>query len=66
MYHHQEKKMAISYPWAMNKKTKGTLFSQTLKVEEKKVLLFLSFEVNLVRYGDFDFLQIFPFLGREG
>ena len=30
-------------PWAINKKTKDTLLSQTLKVEEKKVSLFFSF-----------------------
>ena len=46
-----------------NQKNKGTLFSSTLKVEEKKVVLFFLFEVNLVRYGDFEFLQILPFLG---
>ena len=27
-------------PWAKNQKNKGTLLSQTLKVEEKKVPLF--------------------------
>ena len=36
-------------------KNKGTLFYSTLKVEDKKVLLFFQFEVNLVRYGDFEF-----------
>ena len=46
-------------------KYKGTLFSSTLKVKGKKVLLFFKFEVNLVRYGDFQFLPIFPFLGQE-
>ena len=31
-----------------DQKNKGTLFSSTLKVEDKKVLLFFQFEVNLV------------------
>ena len=31
------------------------------KVEEKKVVLFFKFEVNLVGYGEF--LPILPFLG---
>ena len=43
-----------------NKKNKGTLLSSTLKVEEKKVF---KFQVNLVRYGDFNFLPFWPFLG---
>ena len=30
-------------PWAKNQKNKGTLLSQTLKVEEKKVTLFFLF-----------------------
>ena len=47
-------------------KNKGTLFSSTLKVEDKKVLLFFQFEVNLVSYCNFEFLPILPFLGREG
>ena len=47
-------------------KNKGTLFSSTLKVEDKKVLLFFQFEVNLVSYGDFEFLSIWPFLDYEG
>ena len=47
-------------------KNKGTLFSSTLKVEEKKVVLFFWFEVNLVRYGDFEFVPIWPFLGKNG
>ena len=48
-----------------NPKNKGTLFSSTSKVEEKKVLLFFLSEDILVRYGDFEFLTIFPFLGQE-
>ena len=44
-----------------NKKNKGTLFSSTFKVEDKKVCLFFLFEVNLVRYGDFEILPILPF-----
>jgi hypothetical protein len=45
------------------KKNKGTLFSSTLKFEEKKVVLFFLFEVHIERYGDFEFLPILPFLG---
>ena len=48
-----------------NQKNKGTLFSSTLKVEENKVLLFFQFEVNLVRYCDFEFLPILAFLGKK-
>ena len=47
-------------------KSKSTLFSSTLKVEDEKVLLFFQFEVNLVSYGDFEFLSIWPFLDYEG
>ena len=47
-------------------KNKGTLFSSTLKVEEKKVVLFFWFDVNLVRYSDFEFVPIWPFLGKNG
>ena len=41
-------------------KNKGTLFSSTFEVEENTVPLFFWFDVNLVRYGNFDFYQIFP------
>ena len=37
----------------LNPKNKGTLFSSTLKVEEKKVHLFSWSEVNLVSYDHF-------------
>ena len=47
--------------WAKNEKTKGTLLSQTLKVEENKVpLVFLIFSQG-PRYGHFVNLQVFPF-----
>ena len=49
-----------------NEKNKGTLFSSTLNVGEKKVHLFFLFEVNLVRYIDFEILPILPFSGQEG
>ena len=42
-------------PWAINKKTKDTLLSQTLKVEEKKVSLFFSFVAQEPKYGHFIF-----------
>ena len=42
-------------PWAMNKKTKDTLLSQTLKVEENKVSLFFWFMAQELRYGHFLF-----------
>ena len=44
-------KMAISQPRV--KKTKGTFFSSTLKVEEKKVPLFFGFRTSGLRYGIF-------------
>ena len=40
-------------PWASNQKTKGTFFSPTLKVKEKKVPLFFWFEAQGLRYGHF-------------
>ena len=43
------------------KKTKGTLFSQSLKVEGNKVPLVFSFFVQGPRYGHFVNLQVFPF-----
>ena len=47
-----------------NKKNKGTLFSSTFKVEDKKVHLFFKLEVNPVRYKDFVIFPILPFLGH--
>ena len=41
--------------WVMNRKTKVTLLSQTLKVEEKKVSLFFWFVTQELRYGHFIF-----------
>ena len=38
-------------PWAMNKKSKDTMLSQTLKVEEKKVSLCFLFEAQAPRDG---------------
>ena len=40
-------------PRAKIKKTKGTLFSQTLKVEENKVLLVFSILAQGLRYSHF-------------
>ena len=40
-------------PWAINEKTKDTLLSQTLKVEEKKVSLVFLFVVQEPRYWPF-------------
>ena len=37
--------------WAMNRKTKDTFISQTLKVEEKKVFLVLLFVIQEPRNG---------------
>ena len=42
-------------PWAINKKTKDTLLSQTLKVEKKKVSLFFWFVAQEPKYGHFIF-----------
>ena len=44
-------------PLAMNKKTKETLLSQTLNVEEKKVSLFFRIMAKDPRYGHFLFLS---------
>ena len=41
--------------WATNKKSKDTLLSQTLKVEEKKVTLVFIFVAQKPRYGNFFF-----------
>ena len=40
-------------PGASNPKNKGTFFSSTLKVEEKKVPLFFGLEAPGLRYGHF-------------
>ena len=45
-------------PEATNLKNKGTLFSSTLKVEEKKVSLFFGFVASGQRYGHFVILMI--------
>ena len=42
-------------PMAMNKKTKDSLFSLTLKVEEKKVSFLFSFMAQDPRYVHFNF-----------
>ena len=42
-------------PWAINKKTKDTLLSQTLKVEKKKVSLSFWFVAQELKYGHFIF-----------
>ena len=41
----------ISLILAQNEKNKTTLFSSTLKVEAKKVVLFFHFELRWARYG---------------
>ena len=46
-----------------DKKNKGTLFSSTLKIGEKKVHLFSWLEVILVSYDNY---VVFPFLGQNG
>ena len=40
-------------PWAKIEKTKGSLFSQTLKVEENKVSLFFSIFAQELRFSLF-------------
>ena len=49
----QSRKWPYLSPWAPNQKTKGTFFSPTLKVEEKKVPLLFRFEAQGLRYGHF-------------
>ena len=46
-----------------NQKTKGTLLSQTFKVEESNVVLFFHFEQFLNRYDEFVFFEISKFSG---
>ena len=43
-------------------KNKTTLFCQTFKVEEKKVVLFFNFELNQARYGHFLVFNIFALI----
>ena len=43
-------------------KNKTTLFCQTFKVEEKKVVLFFNFELNQARYGHFLVFNIFALM----
>ena len=47
--------------WATNKKSKDTLLSQTLKVEEKKVTLVFWFVAQEPRYGLCIIFHVFPF-----
>ena len=54
-------KTPISLKWRLIQKNKGLFFSSTLKVEDKKVLLFFCLEVNLMKCRNFDFLPILPF-----
>ena len=49
--------MQISWAMGHESKTKGTLLSQTLKVEEKKMSLFFLFVAQEPRYGHFIFLS---------
>ena len=60
----QNDKKLISPSNDVELKNKGTLFSSTFKVEDKKVHLFFYLDVNLVRYGDFVILPILSFLGH--
>ena len=43
-------------------KNKTTLFCQTFKVEEKKVVSFFNFELNQARYGHFLVFNIFALI----
>ena len=43
-------------------KNKTTLFCQTFKVEEKKVVSFFNFELNQARYGHFLVFNIFALM----
>ena len=43
-------------------KNKTTLFCQTFKVEEKKVVLFFNFELNQARYGHFLVFDLFALM----
>ena len=55
------------YRKTTHKSNKGTLFSLNLEVKEKKVFLFLQFEVIIYgdwRYGGFEFFTNLPFLGQ--
>ena len=47
--------------WATNQKSKDTLLSQTLKVEEKKVTLVFLFVAQEPRYGHCIIFHVFPF-----
>ena len=50
---------------ASNQKTKATLFSQTLKVEENKVCSDFHFVPYSQRYEHIEILPMLPFLGQE-
>ena len=50
----------ISAPESKLKKTKGSLFSQTLKVEESKVSFFFSIFAQGLRYRHFLNLRMAP------
>ena len=47
--------------WVKIKKTKGTLFSRTLKVERNKMSFVFSFFDQGLRYGQSKNLEVFPF-----
>ena len=49
---------------AQNEKDKTTFFSQTLKVEENKVVLFFWFELKWARYWHFSFLKEIDWRGK--
>ena len=53
--------ISISAPGPQIKKSKDTLLSQTLKVEEKKVTLVFLFVAQEPRYGHFLIFHVFPF-----
>ena len=52
------KKCPYLSPWAENEKNKDTLFSQTFKIEENKVMLFFHFELKWKSYGHFKILKL--------
>ena len=51
---HKRTKRLYFTQMTSTKKNKGTLFSSTFKVKEYKVNLFFLFEVNLLRYSEFE------------
>ena len=48
--------------WTTNRKSKDTMLSQTLKVEEKKVTIFFLYLTQESRYGHFVIVHVLPFV----